>query len=129
MAEDWLTHDLEHNLTPINKSRTDLAMCYRILVMNVLMDHEIIIKLLDLALRVPEHLVTKAITLAKELIVTLQRLFLLDLHVAQNADVEINNFFMKSSNCSKRYNITVLLQKLYLLERDEETSVSRYVQC
>ena len=131
LAEDWVTYESEKTMPYVCKSRTDLAQCYRVLVMSILFEQHILIRLLEMSIRAPEPIIVKAIILAKEILVTLQKLFPLGLDIAEQTDTSITKFLnteAKRGQLSKASKVAVLLQRLYLLERDSsEENYSRFL--
>ena len=131
LTEDWVTYESERTMPYVCKSRTDLARCYRVLVMSILFEQHILIRLLEMSIRAPEPIIVKAIILAKEILLTLQRLFPFGLDIAEQTDTSITNFLnteAKRGQLSKASKVAVLLQRLYLLERDStEENYSRFL--
>ena len=131
LAEDWVTYESERTMPYVSKNRTDLAHCYRVLVMSILFDQQVLIRLLEMSIRAPEPVIVKAIILAKEILLTLHKLFPFGLDIAEQTDTSITNFLnteAKRNQLTKASKVAVLLQRLYLLERDStDENYSRFL--
>ena len=131
LSEDWVTYESERTMPSIRKSRTDLAQCYRVLIMSVLFDSKVLVRLLEMSARAPEPIIVKAIILAKEILLTLQKLFPFGLDIAELTDGSITKFLnieARRSQSSKASKVALLLQRLYVLDRDScEDKYSRFL--
>ena len=123
LLEDWVAYESEMSMPNVCKSRTDLALCYRVLNMSILLDQHVLVRLLEVSLRAPEPVIVKAIILAKEILLTVQKLFPIGLDISEEMDTSINNF-LKNETRGMHSKVVLLLQRLYLMERD--TSDDRF---
>ncbi|KAI6658410.1 Rapamycin-insensitive companion of mTOR-like isoform X1 [Oopsacas minuta] len=131
LSEDWVTYESERTMPSVCKSRTDLALCYRVLIMSILIDNQVLVRLLETSTRSPEPVIVKAVILAKEILLTLHKLFPFGLDIAELTDSSITNFLNSEARRSQSWKaskIDVLLQRLYVLERDSnEEKYSRFL--
>ena len=131
LSEDWVTYESERTMPSILRDRTDLALCYRVLVMSILFDTKVLVRLLETSARAPEPIIVKAIILAKEILLTLQKLFPFGLDIAELTDGSITKFLnieSRRSQSSKASKVALLLQRLYVLDRDSsEDKYSRFL--
>ena len=131
LSEDWVNYESERTMPSIRKSRTDLAQCYRVLIMSILFDSKVLVRLLEMSARAPEPIIVKAIILAKEILLTLHKLFPFGLDIAELTDGSITKFLnieARRTHSSKASKVAVLLQRLYVLDRDSsEDKYSRFL--